>query len=158
LVFWDRVSLCSPGYPGTHFVDQAGLKLRNLSLSNSQVLGLKACATTPGQTLFQCRSFPGVKLSTKKKNPIQDSMILSFRRSLCASFRKPISHVSHAWLLRSSEHPDPRCHAWFTWSRQASPGSNLKLCFGDLMLNMCLSSPSARITAWPTTVLHAFNW
>jgi hypothetical protein len=24
-VFWDRVSLCSPGCPGTHFVDQAGL-------------------------------------------------------------------------------------------------------------------------------------
>jgi hypothetical protein len=30
LVFRDRVSLCSPGCPGTHFVDQAGLKLRNL--------------------------------------------------------------------------------------------------------------------------------
>jgi hypothetical protein len=26
---WDRVSLCSPGCPGTHSVDQAGLKLRN---------------------------------------------------------------------------------------------------------------------------------
>jgi hypothetical protein len=25
----DRVSLYSPGYPGTHFVDQAGLELRN---------------------------------------------------------------------------------------------------------------------------------
>jgi hypothetical protein len=24
-----RVSLCSPGCPGTHFVDQAGLELRN---------------------------------------------------------------------------------------------------------------------------------
>jgi hypothetical protein len=43
----DRVSLCSPGSPGTHFVDQAGLKLRNLPASASQVLGLKACATTP---------------------------------------------------------------------------------------------------------------
>ena len=29
-VFRDRVSLCSPGCPGTHFVEQAGLKLRNL--------------------------------------------------------------------------------------------------------------------------------
>jgi hypothetical protein len=44
----DRVSLCSPGCPGTHFVDQAGLKLRNPPASASQVLGLKACATTPG--------------------------------------------------------------------------------------------------------------
>jgi hypothetical protein len=46
--FRDRVSLCSPGYPGTHFVDQAGLELRNPPASASRVLGLKACATTPG--------------------------------------------------------------------------------------------------------------
>jgi hypothetical protein len=45
---WDRVSLCSPGCPGTHSVDQAGLKLRNPPASASWVLGLKACATTPG--------------------------------------------------------------------------------------------------------------
>jgi hypothetical protein len=43
----DRVSLCSPGCPGTHSVDQAGLALRNLPASASQVLGLKVCATTP---------------------------------------------------------------------------------------------------------------
>ncbi|GAB1287179.1 Polyadenylate-binding protein [Apodemus speciosus] len=36
-----RVSLCSPGCPGTHSVDQAGLELRNLPASASQVLGLK---------------------------------------------------------------------------------------------------------------------
>jgi hypothetical protein len=47
-VFQDRVSLYSPGCPGTHFVVQAGLELRNLSASASRVLGLKACATTPG--------------------------------------------------------------------------------------------------------------
>jgi hypothetical protein len=46
LVFRDRVSLCSPGCPGTHSVDQAGLELRNLPASVSQVLGLQACATT----------------------------------------------------------------------------------------------------------------
>ena len=46
LVFRDRVSLCSPGRPGTQSVDQAGLELRNLTVSASQVLGLKACATT----------------------------------------------------------------------------------------------------------------
>jgi hypothetical protein len=45
-VFQDRVSLCSPGCPGTHSVDQAGLELRNLPASASQVLGLKACNTT----------------------------------------------------------------------------------------------------------------
>jgi hypothetical protein len=44
--FPNRVSLCSPGHPGTHSVDQAGLELRNPPASASQVLGLKACATT----------------------------------------------------------------------------------------------------------------
>ena len=44
--FWDRVSLYRPGCPGTHSVDQAGLELRNLPASASQVPGLKACATT----------------------------------------------------------------------------------------------------------------
>ena len=45
-VFGDRVSLCSPGCPGTHSVDQAGLELRNWPASASQVLGLQACTTT----------------------------------------------------------------------------------------------------------------
>jgi hypothetical protein len=45
-VFWDRVSLYSPGCPGTHFVDQAGLELRSLPASASRVLWLKVCDTT----------------------------------------------------------------------------------------------------------------
>jgi hypothetical protein len=53
LFFRDRVSLYSPGCPGAHFVDQAGLKLRNPPVSASQVLGLKARATTPGLTAFK---------------------------------------------------------------------------------------------------------
>jgi hypothetical protein len=52
LVFRDRVSLYSPGCPGTHAVDQAGLELRNPPASASRVLGLKACATTPGLLLM----------------------------------------------------------------------------------------------------------
>jgi hypothetical protein len=47
-VFRDRVSLYSPGCSGTHFVDQAGLELRNPPASASPVLGLKACASMPG--------------------------------------------------------------------------------------------------------------
>jgi hypothetical protein len=38
--------LYSPGCPGPYSLDQAGLELRNLPASASQVLGLKACATT----------------------------------------------------------------------------------------------------------------
>ena len=41
LDFRDRVSLHSPGCPGTHSIDQAGLELRNPPASASQVLGLK---------------------------------------------------------------------------------------------------------------------
>jgi hypothetical protein len=52
LFFRDRVSLYSPGYPGTHFVEQAGLELRNPPASASQMLGLKACANTPGSHGF----------------------------------------------------------------------------------------------------------
>jgi hypothetical protein len=47
-LFFKTGFLCSPGCPGTHFVDQAGLELRNPPASASQVLGLKACATMPG--------------------------------------------------------------------------------------------------------------
>jgi hypothetical protein len=52
LVFRDRVSLYSPGCPGTHSVDQTGLELRNPPASASWVLGLKACATTPGKKWY----------------------------------------------------------------------------------------------------------
>ena len=45
-VFRERVSLCSPGCPGTHSVHQAGLELRNPLASASQVLGLKVCTST----------------------------------------------------------------------------------------------------------------
>jgi hypothetical protein len=47
-VFQDRVSPYNPGCPGTHFVDQAGLELRNLPASASRVLELKLCTTKPG--------------------------------------------------------------------------------------------------------------
>jgi hypothetical protein len=47
----------SPGCPGTHSVDQAGLKLRNLPASASRVLGLKAWATTAWQILLIVRFF-----------------------------------------------------------------------------------------------------
>ena len=50
MFFRDRVSLYSSGCPGTHFVDQAGLELRNLPVSASWVLGLKVCATMPNPT------------------------------------------------------------------------------------------------------------
>ena len=52
LFFRGRVSLYSPGCPGTHSVHQAGLKLRNPPASASQGLKLKACATTTRPAFF----------------------------------------------------------------------------------------------------------
>ena len=49
LGFRDRVSLYSPGCPGTHPVDQADPELRNLPASASQVLELKAFTKTARQ-------------------------------------------------------------------------------------------------------------
>ena len=40
-LFWDRVSLCSPGWPKTHSVDLAGLKFSDLPTSAPWMLGLK---------------------------------------------------------------------------------------------------------------------
>ena len=53
-IFWNRVSLCSSDCPRTCSVDQADLKLSDLpaSASASQVLGLKACATTAWPYFF----------------------------------------------------------------------------------------------------------
>jgi hypothetical protein len=62
----DRVALCSPGCPGTHSVDQAGLKLRNPPASASRVLGSKACAITPGCTQILFRTVWNYKPLTQK--------------------------------------------------------------------------------------------
>jgi hypothetical protein len=77
LVFWDRVSLYSSGCPGTHFVDQAGQELRNPPASASQVLGLKACATTPGLH-FKCYPFPSFPSGNSLSHPLPSR--LTFKR------------------------------------------------------------------------------
>lgn len=51
LVFWDSISLCSPGYSRTGIVCQAGLELGDLPVSASWALGLKIY-TPPGQQLI----------------------------------------------------------------------------------------------------------
>jgi hypothetical protein len=51
--------MCSPGCPGTHFVEQAGLELRNPPASASRVLELKACTTTPSLFVFRLLVFRG---------------------------------------------------------------------------------------------------
>jgi hypothetical protein len=58
--FRDRVSLCNPDCPGTHFVDQAGLELRIPPMSASQILGLKACTMTAQHIFFYFQIQPSV--------------------------------------------------------------------------------------------------
>ena len=57
LSFRDRVSLYSPGCPGTHFVDQAGLELRNQPASASRVLEFKVCISTAGLGLCTFKNY-----------------------------------------------------------------------------------------------------
>jgi hypothetical protein len=86
LAFRDRVSLISPGCPGTHSVDQAGLELRNRPASASQVLGLKVCATTA-----QC--FHISSPTDKRKMPEEEGLSgkLSFLNH--SAFYTRIHHV-----------------------------------------------------------------
>ena len=65
--FFETGFLCSPGCPGTHFVDQAGLELRNPPVSASQVLGLKACATTARLHLQFSSRFPDSAASVQNR-------------------------------------------------------------------------------------------
>ena len=59
-----RAASCSPGCPGTHYVDQAGLELReNLPASASQVLGLEDCATTTRLLCFEAGSSMNLELT-----------------------------------------------------------------------------------------------
>lgn len=56
-VFLRQASLCIPGCPGTLFVKQVGLELRDLTACASQVLGLKhmsPCLTQNRSPLFLC--------------------------------------------------------------------------------------------------------
>jgi hypothetical protein len=52
LFFRDRVSLYSPGCPGTHFVDQVGLELRNPPASASKLFLIIMGATLKKQLLW----------------------------------------------------------------------------------------------------------
>ncbi|GAB1295921.1 Ran-binding protein 17 [Apodemus speciosus] len=47
-----QVSLCSPGCPRTHSVDQAGLEIKNVPASASQVLGLKHWEFAPNSVHY----------------------------------------------------------------------------------------------------------
>lgn len=51
-LFWDRISLFSPGWPWTFCVKQADIKLGSLSAPSSHVPELQASAITPDKETF----------------------------------------------------------------------------------------------------------
>ena len=86
--FRDGVSLCSPGCPGTHFVDQAGLELRNPPASAPQVLGLQACTAKPGKrTLSRA-------VVVHAFNPSRGRQISEFEASLVYKVSSRIARVT----------------------------------------------------------------
>jgi hypothetical protein len=105
LFFRDRVSLYSPGCPGTHLVDQAGLELRNPPASASQVLGLKACATTARLSFFIFKSSLSHFLSPPPAAPpprfiylfhVCEYTVADFRHCLLCCWRSWVSYA-RAW-------------------------------------------------------------
>jgi hypothetical protein len=128
LFFQDRVSLCSPGCPGTHSVDQAGLELRNLPAPAFRVLGLKACATTPGKFFCQLdkitkghREYTSRSLLSKTgTNKLQLTVgfvcclfVFQVRVSLCSP-GCPGTQKSTCLCLPSAGTKGVRHHAWLT--------------------------------------------
>ena len=87
-----RVSLCSPGCPGTISVDQAGLKLRDPFASVLQLMGLKACGTRPSlDEGFFC-------LTTKRIF----SYIVILNKTKASSSVSNTEHTQTPSVLRSS--------------------------------------------------------
>ncbi|GAB1293654.1 Interleukin-34 [Apodemus speciosus] len=74
----NRVSLCSPGCPGTHFVDQTGRELRNLPASASRVLGLKGSRLDVEigphvEAVLSLLSTPGLSLKLVRPKALLDN-------------------------------------------------------------------------------------
>ena len=82
----------SPGCPGTHFVDQAGLELRNPPASASSMLGLKVCATTPGLLfIFYVLCFIGDLLKINASSSAARGLIRKLKNILLPCGRKWVS-------------------------------------------------------------------
>jgi hypothetical protein len=87
--FSDRASLYSPGYPGSHFVDQAGLKLRNLPAS---------AATTPGcNQTFLIASLSHI-LPAPKQGVFWDEWDWGFCLTTIKNYRMRILSLPHQVL------------------------------------------------------------
>ncbi|GAB1302739.1 Cohesin subunit SA-2 [Apodemus speciosus] len=75
-----------PGCPGTLSVDQAGLELRNLPASASQVLGLQACATSAQQVIH-------FFLLQENQDEIENMMNAIFKGVFVHRYRDAIAEI-----------------------------------------------------------------
>ena len=130
-VFRDRVSLSSPGCSGTHSVDQTGL--RNRPASASQLLGLKACATTPGQgSSHKGKHLIGAGIHVQKLSPVSTRWEAWQHRgrlgaggaksstswSECGQEKTDSSALGGPWALGALK---PHMKRWHTPSDKATP-------------------------------------
>jgi hypothetical protein len=115
LVFQDRVSLCSPGYPGTHSVDQVGLKITAICLPLPPgILGLKVCTTTTqlkAGNFFLTRANFFFKLVTLFVNISNDIPLLGYPSTTLPSppfcLYEGASPPTHPFLPHCSNIPLP---------------------------------------------------
>jgi hypothetical protein len=157
LFFWDRVSLCSPGYPGTHFVVQAYLKLRNPPASASWVLGLKVCAPTPGSFLFWRTAIFSISDQGGKAACGWDHLwagrLVFYKRAGWASQGKQASkeislhglYLSSCFLTCLSSCPDFHCdeqqYESVSWINSFLPKKKKKKCPSQRVFTMWLLDP-----------------
>lgn len=109
--FWDRVLLCHPFRPGTHFADQAGLKLREILLPVllEWVLGLEMCTTShwPAMSCLVLMTRETTRISTQTQCQMQNSSHLKSTSHLKSLVR---SQYEWAWSRTMGWHY-PKCHA-----------------------------------------------
>jgi hypothetical protein len=83
-LFWDRVSLCCPGCPGT-----ISVFYRDLSVSASQVLGLKVYTTMAWQMMYFLKD-TSHEWEARSENPCRCSELMKWQ----IYFRKFISKAT----------------------------------------------------------------
>jgi hypothetical protein len=117
-LFFEIGFLCSPGCPGTHFVDQADFELRNPPASASQVLGLKEYATTPG---FHINSKSKVPYQQERRTPLPP--VPTALEKERGSEEMPViftrSHSTVAWAGPENLRAMDQCSRCFTWGDSA---------------------------------------
>jgi hypothetical protein len=141
-VFRDRVSLYSPGCPGAHFVDHAGLELRNPPASASRVLGLKECATMPGVYNFLW------------SGKAQSNPHLSF---VCCHSKLAFVHTTTPIILFSCSSETDSCLSELILQCQQGCGPFWRVVEGERP-DRCLSCPlEVDFVSWFMSLLHCLQ-